>query len=222
MRLLVGMCHSRNIIVVLTMMLVLTTIVSACDKKTEVIEKPLTNTVQIGDEVTFGAYEGVPISWKVLDIKEGKALLIRNYLREYNPQSYNTSGHKASWEECSLRTWLNTEFYSYFSEAEQARILETEHEDSRGVTDKIFLLSAEEATRYFIDNDARVYIQMEYKIANKEHEQSRAPWWLRSAESTVAVPYVANVGMIMKNESYSIDVRMGIRPAMWVLLETKA
>lgn len=81
---------------------------------------------RIGDLVFFGSYEQdndvtngkEKIEWIVLDIQDGKALLISKYALDCQPRLINEN-----WETCSLRTWLNEEFLNAaFSEDEQALI----------------------------------------------------------------------------------------------------
>lgn len=108
--------------------------------------------------VTFGNYEGEEIEWLVLDIEGDKMLLMSKYAIECRP--YNTSADPITWEECSLRAWLNSSFIdSAFSEIERVRILDTNvvnnddpvngTEGGNDTVDKVFLLSSDEAIKYF-------------------------------------------------------------------------
>lgn len=87
------------------------------------------NHAQVGETVFFGAYEQdnqqdngtEPIEWLVLDIQDGKALLISQYALDCKP--YHTIDRTVTWETCTLRNWLNTSFYNEaFLTAEQAKI----------------------------------------------------------------------------------------------------
>ena len=130
----------------------------------------------VGNIVTFGSYEQdnnldngpEPIEWIVLDVQDGKALLLSRYGLDCVP--YNTERVDITWENCSLRAWLNSEFLNKaFSTEEQASILTTEVDNSdtqnldwtqimegwsekttggNNTKDKIFLLSYAEANRY--------------------------------------------------------------------------
>lgn len=69
-----------------------------------------------GNVVTYGHYEQdndtangkEPIEWVVLDVQGDKALLISKYGLDVRP--YNTEYNHVTWEECTLRTWLNDTF----------------------------------------------------------------------------------------------------------------
>jgi len=117
----------------------------------------------VGSEHTFGSYpqssasSKEPIEWVVLKREENRALVIsKNVLdsKEYDKDS-NTVEPITSWEECSLRKWLNDEFYNTaFSAAEKEKIALTSlksyyykyrEEDCfcAETNDKIFLLGLE-------------------------------------------------------------------------------
>ena len=122
----------------------------------------------IGSVVTLGRYEQdgdkengpEEIEWVVLDVQDGKALLLSKYGLEAKP--YNTEYTDVTWETCTLRAWLNSDFLNKaFSAEEQSAILTTtvDNSSSQGYNDlisingnntqdKIFLLSYAEANRY--------------------------------------------------------------------------
>ena len=137
--------------------------------------KPLSGTVKAGDIITFGHYEQdnntgngkEPIEWLVLDVQGDRALVISRYGLDCKP--YNTNYAQVTWENCSLRKWLNGEFLNEaFGLKEQAAIVPTAVYSSpyRGsydfgtviewvmnnsvadTEDRIFLLSCEEACEY--------------------------------------------------------------------------
>ena len=110
--------------------------------------------------------EKSPLEWFILDETEEAILLITRY--SVDASIYNPNDLFTTWENSTAREFLNTYFYDEcFSEEEKARILLTkvephiniEHPDvGQGVAteDYVFLLSAEEANRYFEDDDARI------------------------------------------------------------------
>ena len=131
-------------------------------------EQTLSQDIAAGDVITFGHYEQdndpdngpEPIEWMVLDVQDGKALLLsRDGL---DAGKYNTEWTAVTWENCTLRSWLNSDFLnSAFTAEEQAAILMTEvdNSESQGYSgwsttggnsthDQIFLLSYEEANKY--------------------------------------------------------------------------
>ena len=121
--------------------------------------------------MTFGHYEqdndttnGLEeIEWLVLDYdaKNNRALLISRYALDAKP--YNVDWLDMTWEECTLRAWLNNDFLSAaFTAGEQSAILTTEVDNSmsqgysewsvyggKNTQDKVFLLSCAEARKYF-------------------------------------------------------------------------
>ncbi len=142
--------------------------------------------IKAGDYVTFGSYEQdadlsngkEPIEWWVLDIKDGKAFLLSKYVLDaqaydtkfdynvyfetlyYTPNDFKLSDFSTTWEECTLRAWLNDEFYNTaFTESEQESVLLSEVKNlpnsSSGASsgpdtkDYVYLLSEEEALQYF-------------------------------------------------------------------------
>ena len=127
---------------------------------------------KIGNYVTFGTYpqtksgtDNTPIEWLVLDYNanSNKALLLSRYGLDEMPFN-NTASDTVTWENCSLRNWLNRNFLSKaFSAKEQSAILTTRVVKSTGqdenvskgkskianyTEDKVFLLSYDEARKY--------------------------------------------------------------------------
>lgn len=122
-----------------------------------------------GSYVTFGTYEQdnnkangqEAIEWQVLEVQGNKALLISRYGLDAKP--YNTEFVDMTWEECSLRSWLNKDFLNAaFSAEDQKAILTTDVDNSvsqgyskwstnggSNTQDKVFLLSYAEANKYF-------------------------------------------------------------------------
>lgn len=116
----------------------------------------------VGDIVYFGSYEQdndlengtEPVEWYVLDKTDGEATLLAVYLLDC--KSYNG----ATWENCTLRSWLNDEFYNTaFSMEEQAVIVDAKvvnennplynTEGGNDTADKVWLLSLGEIEKYF-------------------------------------------------------------------------
>ena len=129
---------------------------------------PKEDFLTVGNVVTFGHYEqdadesngAEPIEWIVLDVQDGKALLLSKYCLDAKP--YNMEGADVTWETCTLRAWLNGDFLdAAFTGKEQAAILLTDVDNSKtqgysgwdtdggnNTQDKIFLLSWAEAEKY--------------------------------------------------------------------------
>jgi len=129
--------------------------------------------VKVGSYVTFGRYEQDNVSsngpeaieWLVLDVKDGKVFLLSKYGLE--TKHYNETWAAVTWETCTLRTWLNEEFYyTAFDEEERMSVLKTlvKTEDNpqfgteggSDTEDRVFLLSIEEAEQYFTGDETYV------------------------------------------------------------------
>ncbi len=181
----------------------------------------------IGDTVLLGDYHGA-VEWLVLDKKDGKALLISKYCLDAKP--YNKKHKPVTWETCSLRQWLNGEFINEaFSVAEKALICDTylqnpdnpEYGTDGGndTTDKVFLLSIDEANTYFSDDEAReakATSHAKYEGAYAS-ENGNSWWWLRSPGGNIDL--AANVYNGGSVSYYGRNVgsggKDGVRPAMW-------
>lgn len=118
-----------------------------------------------GDSFSFGRYiqsassrKAEPIQWKVLAV-EGKRLLALS-LQVLDCQKYHPEVTAKKWDNCSLRQWMNHEFYQKaFNDTEQRLIAETALQNPENsqyhiygcsdTTDRIFALSVEEAQKYF-------------------------------------------------------------------------
>ncbi len=134
---------------------------------TEATPTPIPSVYTIKDDyVIFGHYEQdgdtsngpEPIEWVIVSKENGKMLLMSRYYLEWKP--FNDERTKTTWEECSLRKWLNNDFInSAFSSAEQEKILSTKlttpdnaFDGAKGgndTEDKVFCLSIDEVLANF-------------------------------------------------------------------------
>ena len=111
-------------------------------------------TPEIGSIYPFGGFD-----WRVLDVENNKALLITEKIIEQ--RAYNVDWTDITWENCTLREYLNGEFLNKLGVAKSA-IADTDNLNSdnpwygtvggRATTDKVFLLSLDEVCRYFGDS----------------------------------------------------------------------
>lgn len=122
-----------------------------------------TDSSVVYDCVWFGNYpqsdstgaKKEPIKWRVLSLNGNDAFLISDNNLDY--KKYNDSDENVTWETCSLRKWLNEDFYKEaFNDTERNSILTTvisnpdnlQYNVSGGnnTKDNIFLLSIDEAS----------------------------------------------------------------------------
>lgn len=205
-----------------------------------VAEAANTDGFRVGATVGFGGYK-----WRVLDIRDGKALLITEDITEQ--RAYHGTGTVITWEACDLRKYLNGEFYEKFGSNDKAKIVKTTNKNlnnqwygtsgGNDTEDYVFLLSLDEAARYFGDSSELLrdkgdridnYISdgnNARRIASIDGEEHW--WWLRSpgnhndddasAFSNTAASVFAdgtiNVDGNTVNSKYD-----GVRPALWFSL----
>lgn len=141
----------------------------SADKAKDIYKKQHSFDKKVGHYVSFGKYEQdnntsngkEKIEWLVLEVKDGKALVISKYALDCKP--YNTSSTNVTWETCSLRNWLNNDFInSAFSATEKTMIPSVkvsadknpDYSTSSGkaTQDRLFLLSVKEMNKYLSSN----------------------------------------------------------------------
>ena len=191
---------------------------------------------QIGKTLFFGSYkqgpngEIKPIEWRVLDIQSGRALLLSENILDF--LKYNDTRSYVTWETCSLRSWLNGSFYNNsFTASEQSRIFYATNRNpnnpdygTRGgndTEDHVFLLSTGEAKEYLRSDGKRIAYATDYAHSKGYDTQDRSCWWwLRSPGSTGdSVAGVNYNGTFFRKGDYVDDHDIGVRPAMWLILE---
>ena len=198
-------------------------------------------SAKVGDAVFFGSYEQdddlqngeEDIEWIVLDIQDGKVLLISRYSLSW--QRYNNDDTIVTWETCTLREWLNNDFMNFaFSDTEKniisvVKVSADKNPDydtnpGNDTYDKVFLLSVSEAKKYFSPSNS--YLRHHLKcqgtrVVNKSLGiyVNSSYWWLRThgqTESSAAyVCYeIASHGTAAYTKSF--DMACGVRPALWI------
>ncbi len=178
--------------------------------------------------------ENRDIEWAILDYSADgkKALVVSRYSICTRP--FNEQFGVFLWENCSLRRWLNTEFYeSAFSDKEKERILETtvvnEDNDIYGTDggnntrDHIFLLSLSEVDKYFESNGR--YECADSRIC-REIGNRQIDWLLRSPGQNGSMVATVDYGQVYdtgcgNGGMYVMDGASGVRPAMWIELDSE-
>jgi hypothetical protein len=160
-----------------------------------------------GNIVRFGRYD-----WRILDIQEGKALLLCDKIIAKKP--FNEILENTSWQSCSLQKYLNGEFYASFTQSEKSRISK----------EKIFLLSIEETAKYLGDSNRLKYSK--FAVDDRYNETRKAAdssgsfvwWWLRSqGEDPDFAAYVCTAG-VLRLQGVLVNISGGVRPALWLTL----
>lgn len=197
---------------------------------------------KVGDTVFFGSYEQdnvttngkEDIEWNVLAKEDNRVLLISKYALDC--KQYNTEETIVTWETCSLRQWLNGTFLNdAFSTEEQALIQDTyvsadvnpgyDTNPGNATTDKVFLLSINEANKYFGSDEDRKCISTKYAKVNGAYTSSSNTkngvptcwWWLRSpGRDQDFVAFVNNGGSVAYYGGIVHNTYTWVRPAVWV------
>ena len=205
--------------------------------------KPLKNNANDFADDDSGPVPSITVSlggndWRVLDVQNGKALLLSDKIIKKRAYNAKFEEEDITWETCTLREYLNGEFYNKFDAAVKTLIAESriENDDNQcygthggnTTTDKIFLLSIEEVVKYFGDsgqlkNDPRDDIHDQYNSARiaKDENGAASWWWLRSPGGYANSPaYVRDDGSVRVLGSRVRNGRGGVRPAFWLNLES--
>lgn len=218
----------------------------SADKASSIFEKykaEKLKVAQVGDYVFFGAYEQdndtsngeEAIEWLVLEVKDGKALVISKYGLDCKPYAERIASY--TWETCSLREWLNSSFvHSAFNADEKAMIptvtissnFSPKYSASRTVEtqDQVFVLSKREARNYFITASERQCKATDYAamiIDDHYMENGNCHWWLRDSSSTLNVDYTSynSASGVWKDGAITDGIiidhdAVAVRPALWI------
>ena len=205
--------------------------------------------LKIGDKVNFGSYsfesysKKQAIEWRILDIKDGKALLWSELCLDI--MSYNEHFRDCcDWRNSSIREWLRDRFtcdYSSFAAFTESReknaICSTDVEESKNsksgrVSGKIsrqkaFILSKEEIERYALSKEilaarATPYAKQEfgYRLGKRKWRQNYITgfgYWLRTPGATdVTQTVIDEDGQINEGGVDGRFADLGVRPAIWV------
>lgn len=196
------------------------------DEKEEIVDATAC-VLNIGDEVYFGAYQNENLQWKVIDVDGVNALLVCNNVIEQKP--YDEKEEYNTWNQCSLRDWLNNEFYeTTFDNNEQNAIIETQLVNTKNsdygtdggedTSDKIFILSLDEIRLYFGEVESRVCPLSTYVTLKSTLPKSGLYyWWVRTpGRYSDEVACIDNDGWINSQGNFASYSDGGVRPALWV------
>ncbi len=172
-----------------------------------------------------------PVKWRVL-ANNGNLFVVSD--QNLDCIAYNTSAETVTWEECSLRKWLNSKFLdNAFTTQEQGAVLESLVENEDGAKgseagadtyDKVYLLSIYEVIDPglgFPDDwkdkgGTRVALNTEYtksKRALTGTDMSGA-WWLRTPGDAKNAANVFNEGNVFVRGGSVDNFIFAVRPAM--------
>ena len=194
---------------------------------------------EIGDIVTYGNYEQdgfysngeETIEWIVIARdRDNHALLLSRYCLDALP--YNEDGGDVTWEDSSIRAWLNGEFLeSAFGGDPNGFICTAECKTKDGrsgtdggenTTDRIFLLAVDEVTQYFPKESSRRAPVTEYaKEQGAEYDKNgNGWWWLRTPGKTQNMAAGVHTAGGVNYDGRDVDrTDLCIRPALWLDLD---
>ena len=216
------------------------TIIGGCNKSQLLVDELASVSIhveiidiskfKVGNVVSLGNYKGKDVRWQVLDMNGTNALVISDKILDAIP--YHNKDESITWETCSLRAWLNDEFYNtVFDDSIRAAIVpkyqnnpsnsESHTPGGDDTIDNVFLLSIDEANKYFKTDKARGASGTEYVYAKSRlfvAENGNSFWWLRSpGVKACRVAYVGEDGHVYQDSIYGVTCEsVGVRPALWI------
>ena len=203
--------------------------------------RQLFRTASTGDIIEFGRYEQdnlnfngpEPIRWHVVAEDQGMLLLWSEEILDHKP--YHERETDITWAECSLRTWLNEDFFTAaFTEQERLLVPATtavNHMNNasgakggRDTEDHVCLISYNEILvfTYYNSFAASYAYTTKYAAAQgvKTHETyGTGAWWLRTPGiNQSCAAYCDMTGSPLHSCPVSKE-GIGVRPMIWVLID---
>ena len=179
--------------------------------------EPSNKVISIGEFVFFGCYEqdgneengSEAIAWKVLDIQDGKALILSKYVIETAP--YHDQQGDVNWENSSLNSWLNHSFIgAAFTDEEKMSIQNGE----------VSLLNEEDLTTYgtllsdLVQCKPTAYA---YSKGIDTDSERNCYWWLQDGgQHGDGVVNIYPDGSVDSYGYYASYPFYGVRPVIWV------
>ncbi|SEH86745.1 TIR domain-containing protein [Ruminococcus flavefaciens] len=167
------------------------------------------NIAEKGDIVVFGQYE-----WHIIEkSNDYLTLLCKN---EVTKMAYNTNKGDNTWEQCSLRQWLNDDFYNQFTDIEKDHISITKCKNNNNIEygtsggndteDYIFLLSYDEYNKIESPTQKNVEYSMQ--------------WWLRSPGANQFLAMTIDNTYKPNTKGWSVNKDFIVRPALTIKLKS--
>lgn len=193
---------------------------------------------KVGDKIVLGKIEQddndangtEEITWRVLD-KDGDGRLLLISDQSVECVQYHKKNMDITWEESFIRQWLNDAFMNeIFTDKEQSLIPVTyvENKDNAmygtdagaDTYDKIFLLSIDEAKKYFKSDRDRMTSATEKARLHYAYSDpfGNTAWWLRSPSfKSNKAAIVADTGAVYEGAFHKVTERyISVRPAFWL------
>ncbi len=199
-----------------------------------VAQKADYSSAKAGDIIWLGRQL---MPWKVLENKEGRLLLLSEYVLDclpfedfYDPFYFSMSFDRTRWPFCTLRRHINSDIYdSLLTETEKQNVIPVyisaddkltfeKREDAK--EDRMFLLSRQETEKYLKTEKSRLAPVTSFATRSMLYErfETYAYWWLRTpGEYTVEKMYVRDGVITSSNSIVGGDHfnYLGVRPAFY-------
>lgn len=197
----------------------------------------IAKTKGVGDEVILGTWEQdgneengrENIEWLVLEKRDNRMLLISDKCLAH--KEYNSADSDVTWETCSLRKWMNSEFINSIFNAKEKEIIQETYlpadknprfdtDPGNATTDRLFLLSVPEVEKYFPSDDTK-----DCRAIGSVSSYNYVGWWLRTPgydqSSAMYVGAVFNKIDYIGVAAYDniIGLPICVRPAMWISID---
>ena len=192
-----------------------------------------TDLAQVGGIIEFGGR-----NWLALDVQGNYALIITENTCIIGEGRYNLFRGAITWAGSSIRQYLNEIFLKSFSLQDRARIRETYvinndnpwfgSNGGDNTRDRIFLLSIEEAVRYFGDSGQLQNRPPGIRWISDEYDSARIArndagtaiwWWLRSPGRYQHLAAGIDPGGVISLYGTGVsNTSGGVRPALWLNL----
>lgn len=179
-----------------------------------------------GEYVSFGRYEQdgnkdngpEAVEWLVLEADGGKSLLVSRY--GLDRQCYNDTYQEVTWEECSLRKWLDGEFLkAAFNDSERNALAGDE------AGQRVRLLTQEEAlsVHCFADDESRRCVPTAYAVSKGvwvgRDGAGSCAWWLNSPGSLPSCAMRVSGDGTVRSTFVDYD-EAAVRPAILIDLDS--
>ena len=172
-----------------------------------------------------------PVKWRVL-ANDGNLFVVSD--QNLDCVVYNSSAETVTWEECTLRKWLNSKFLdNAFTSQEQGAVLESLVANEDGAKgseagadtyDKVYLLSIYEVidpdlgfpTDWKDKGGTRVALNTEYTVSKNAltNPDMSGAWWLRTPGDANNAANVFNAGNVFVRGGCVNNLIFAVRPAM--------
>jgi hypothetical protein len=177
--------------------------------------------ISVGAVINYGTYGGAPLQWRVLDADANGFLLLSKYVVSAGAFQSDWEGKNASlYSGSEVRMWLKDDFTTHAFDTTQSAAL-LPHLGGPAGSDRVFLLSAAEITRYLpkaADRKAAPLSGASQAGFSGEALSLSGPyasWWLADpGTDDFSAQVIEANGKIGKRLVYYAD--LGVRPAIRV------